>query len=137
MRKPIAIILVLLLCQASTVFAGGFTRGTNMTDANLKQSDQVGLDGTKTISATVTGTKPSFADTAVAAGTNRLIVNCVTLSTGAAAAARMKINNTGTEIPLNGVSGPFLIPSDVASLGFNKYSSGTVTDSVKCTAYGH
>jgi len=131
------LVLVLLVCMATVALAGGYTKGTNMTDANLKQSDQVGLDSTKTIAATVTGTKPAFADTTVVEGTNRLLINCVNPTTGAASAARMKINNAGTEIPLNGVSGPFLIPSNAATLAFGKYSTGTATDSVKCTGYGH
>lgn len=135
--KKFAFALLVLVAFATAALAGGFTSGTSMTDANLKQSDQLGLDSTKTISATLTGTKPAFADTAVVGGTNRLQINCVNPTTGAASAARLKINNAGTEIPLNGVSPQFLIPHDVATLAFGKYSTGTTTDSVKCTAYGH
>jgi len=135
MKKLILSIIALLVCAAS-VYAAGTSAGFGMIDANGAKTSLFGLDSTKTITATVTGTKPAFADTTLATGTYQLQVNCVNPATGAAAAARIKINNAGTEIPVNGVTGPFIVPASALTLAFGKYSTGTATDSVKCTAYG-
>jgi len=135
--KTISYLLVLLLLGAVAVFAGGASSGTTMTDANLKPTSTIGLDTAKTVTTTVTGTKVAFSDVTLVSGTHQLQVNCVNAVTGAASAARLKINNAGTEIPLNGLTPPFVVPSGVTSLAFTKYSTGTATDSVKCTAYGN
>ena len=134
--KKFLLCTVALLLGAATAFAAG-SNGLMMTDANLYRTNTLGLDSTKTITTTVTGTKPAFSDVSVIGGTHQLRINCVNPATGAASAARVKVNNAGTEIPVNGVTTEFVLPSNVASLAFGKYSTGTATDSVKCTAYGN
>jgi hypothetical protein len=133
--KTLLLFALLLLC-ATTAFAGGTSSGTMLTDANGRYTSAFGLDSNKTISATVTGTKPSFSDVSIVAGTHQIQINCVTPSTGAAAAARVKVNNAGTEIPVNGLTPAFVVPSSITSLAFSKYSTATPTDAVKCTGYG-
>ncbi|OHD22886.1 MAG: hypothetical protein A2Y38_15915 [Spirochaetes bacterium GWB1_59_5] len=135
--KMFSCIVALILLTAVCVFAGGASKGTGMTDANLKPTSTIGLDTAKTVTTTVTGTKVAFSDVTIISGTHQLQVNCVNAVTGAASAARLKVNNAGTEIPLNGLTPPFVVPSGVSSLAFTKYSTGTATDSVKCTAYGN
>ena len=131
------LLCIMLILSTVVAFAGGNSAGTQMYDANGKLAPGFGLDSGKTISATVTGTKPAFSDTALATGTHQLRINCVNPTTGAASAARVKVNNAGTEIPVNGVTDEFVVPVGMTSLAFGKYSTGTATDSVKCTAYGH
>lgn len=138
MKKLLCLFLTLtVLAVCSFAFAGGNSKGTMMTDGNFRQTGETGWDTSKTISATVTGTKPAFTDVTVVSGTHQLAVTCVNPTTGAAAAGRVKINNAGTEIPVIGVGSPFVVRSDVTSLAFGKYSTATATDAVKCVAVGH
>jgi hypothetical protein len=135
MRTSLLCIMFLLLAVAA--FAGGNSTGTQMYDGNGHRTPSFGVDTSKTVSATVTGTKPAFSDTTLVTGTHQLRINCVNPTTGAASAARVKVNNAGTEIPVNGVTTEFVVPVGMTSLAFGKYSTGTATDAVKCTAYGH
>lgn len=134
----LSIALLSILAVAALSF-GVNTAGTVFRDANNNISDgTAGIDSTKTVAKTVTGTRPvAFSNISVPGGVHRYIINCVTPTTGAAAAAKLKLNASGTEIPLNGVSAPLMIPSSTSYLSFNKYSTATATDAVKCTAYGH
>lgn len=135
--KKMVLFLVVSMLSVGSVFAATITGGTSVYDANMLPSHVIGLDTTKTISATVTGTKVAFSDQTIIGGTNQLMITCVTPSTGALAAGRLKINNAGTEIPIYGNLGPFMVPKTMTSAAFTKYSTGTGTDSVKCTAYGN
>lgn len=128
---------LLWVAFAAVVYAGGASSGTQMTDANSMLTSALGLDTSKTITVTSTGTKPAFINASTAGGTHQLVVTCINAATGASAVGRMKINGAGTEIPVLGSTQPFVVPKAVTFLAFNKYSTATATDSVKCTAYGN
>jgi hypothetical protein len=128
--------LILVAFTAPGVFAAA-SAGTQMTDGNLTKTSVIGWEPGKTITKTVTGTKPAFLNASTAGGTHQLRITCVNPVTGALMAGRVKANASGTEMPVYGVSDALVIPTTTTYLSFSKYSTGTATDSMKCTAVGN
>lgn len=142
--RNIVIVSISVFILAGIALAGGWTTGTVFKDANGNTEMNFGIDGAKTAAtAAITGStvhqSSTFPTLTMPSAVEAGFVTCINTGVGSAANARMKINNTGTEIPIVGGSTPvFAVPKGTSTIGFNKYSSATAsTDSIKCTFIGH